>query len=176
MVSQRQQCAQCMFCVSRTPQMSGKSPAATPCRLLPARPTPHPQLPPAVSSAHVTCMHHRHWLVLHHWSKRANLTARHGRRALRLGLIPALTVTMTASIRCANVTAAIATLLQGLVGAGEGRGLPAAAVDAVTGEVGQCLAANSRIDAVIVTVSAGMSPRRSARLPCRAVRFALFDQ
>ena len=93
-------------------------------------------------------MHHRHWLVLHHWSKRANLTARHGRRALRLGLIPALTVTMTASIRCAHVTAAIATLLQGLVGAGEGRGLPAAAVDAVTGEVGQCLAANSRIGAV----------------------------
>jgi len=54
------------------------------------------------------------------------------RRALRLGLIPALTATLTGNVRCLRVTAAAATLLQALVSTRGGQALTAAAAEAVT--------------------------------------------
>ena len=54
------------------------------------------------------------------------------RRALRLGLIPALTATLTGNVRCLRVTAAAAKLLQALVSTRGGEALTAAAAEAVT--------------------------------------------
>ena len=62
--------------------------------------------------------------------------------------MPALRATIAANVRCPEVTAAAATLLEALVGAGEGAGLPSAAADAVIAEVRQCLHANTRIGLV----------------------------
>mmetsp|Transcript_31545 Transcript_31545/g.50995 ORF Transcript_31545/g.50995 Transcript_31545/m.50995 type:complete len:638 (-) Transcript_31545:709-2622(-) len=69
------------------------------------------------------------------------------RRALRLGMVPALTAAMVSNVRCPHVTAAAATLLQGLAARGQGIGLPSGAADAVTAEVRLCLA-NTRIAAL----------------------------
>ena len=51
-------------------------------------------------------------------------------------------------MRCPQVTAAAATLLEALVAAGEGAGLPSAAADAVIAEVRHCLYSNCRIGLV----------------------------